>query len=290
MNLEDLHAFSVFADLANLTHAAEKLDISQPALYVKVKKMAEDLGVPLYEKVGRHLIMTEQGEEFARFCKSTLRSRDSFLAQLKGEADSQPVTLAAGAGSYLYLLGPSLQSFRKNRKSPLNLLTAKREQAISHLRAGRCDLAVTVLSSVPKGLRAELLCSIPCKLVMPVGHRLAKKKFIQLTSLDGLSLIVPPSGSPFREILNTYLKQAGVSWEAPLEATGWQLMMHFTKLGMGLSLVNGCCEVPAGCVAVPVRGLPSADYYLLSLKGNRPNPNVGFLRESILKGKPNFPT
>jgi LysR family transcriptional regulator, low CO2-responsive transcriptional regulator len=283
MYLDDLHAFTVFSELLNFTHSAERLAISQPALYVKVKKLSHDLGVPLYEKVGRTLKLTVQGEELARFGREILAARDRFLEKLTGQHLHQPVTLAAGAGSYLYLLGEAIRQYREQVTAPLNLITAKREDALQHLKSGRAQLAVTVLNTVPQGLEATLLCSIPCQLVLRRDHALAKKKGLCIRDLADSSLIVPPAGSPFREVLATYFQQHKVDWSVALEANGWELMMHFAGLGLGLAIVNGCCEVPRGCVAIPIPELPPANYYLLFPKSGLLGPNTERLKNCIVQ-------
>ena len=67
MSLDELAAFVVFSECLNFTRAAERLEISQPALHVKIKKLGEELRVPLYVKDRRRLYLTRQGEEVARF-------------------------------------------------------------------------------------------------------------------------------------------------------------------------------------------------------------------------------
>ena len=54
-----------------------------------------------------------------------------------------------------------------------------------------------------------------------------------------------------------------------LEADGWELMMHFVQLGLGATVVNGCCRIPRGCVGVPFVDLAPSRYYLLRRRGLR---------------------
>lgn len=285
MNLDDIQDFLVFSQHLNFTRAAEELQISQPALHVKVKKLASDLGVPLYVKVGRGLELTQQGERLALYGQELKVGKEQLLTDLTGQDFTAPVTLAAGAGSYLYLLGDAIRNFRSHSKGDLNLVTANRSDALSHLKSGRADLVVTVLNSVPQGAQAHKLCSIPVQLVVPKEHPLVQHPRLALSQLEDLALIVPPSGSPFRETLETYLKEAQVSWRVALVASGWELMMHFVALGLGLTLVNGCCRVPENCRAIPVPALPSADYHLLWRKGAKLGPNALKLKDSIIQTK-----
>ena len=111
MSTDELEAFEAFAETLNFTKAAEKLAISQPALHVKIQKISKDLGQALYTKKGRNLHLTSQGVQLAKYARESLRREADFRSSLQGRAPSQPVSLSAGAGAYLYLLGPALQQF-----------------------------------------------------------------------------------------------------------------------------------------------------------------------------------
>lgn len=87
------------------SRAARQLHISQPALHVKVNKLAESLGRPLYRSDGRRLALTPAGERVARFANELDDTLASFLAEMHGIAPTRPLVLAAGDGAYLYLLG-----------------------------------------------------------------------------------------------------------------------------------------------------------------------------------------
>src|SRR5262245_28103155 len=113
-----LAAFAVFADHLNFTHAAAALHISQPALHVKVNKLAAEVGRPLYERRGRTLTLTPEGEAVARFARDLDTRMSTFLTEVRGAAEARPLTLAAGEGAYLYLLGDVIRTFHR----PLKLI------------------------------------------------------------------------------------------------------------------------------------------------------------------------
>jgi DNA-binding transcriptional LysR family regulator len=282
MDLDGLGAFVAFSDCLNFTHAAERLAISQPALHVKIKKLASELQVPLYSKRGRRLYLTPQGEELARFGRETLATTDAFIQSLRGASPETPVTLIAGSGAYLYLLGEAIRTFREQVACPLRLMTGDRAQTLETLRTGKAQLGVTVLRNAPEDLVGELLCSVTAKVVVRAEHPLARRRSLSLLNLEGQALIVPPAQTPFRETLETYLKQAGVHWRLALEASGWPLMMQFVRLGLGITVVNGCCDVPSSCRAIPLKGFPGVDYYLLRHQRTLLDGSRQALRQAIL--------
>src|SRR5215469_15703115 len=92
-----LRAFGVFAEHRNFTAAAAALRISQPSLHVKIRKLAAGLGVVLYERDGRRLVLTAAGQRLAAFAADASRRGDELLRELQGDAPA--LTIAAGQGA-----------------------------------------------------------------------------------------------------------------------------------------------------------------------------------------------
>lgn len=251
LNLDALKSFVVFADTLNFTHAAELLNISQPALHVKVQDLAESLGVPLYRRVGRSLELTAHGRKVARFGREMAARADNFLDELATGETKQPIVLAAGEGAFRFLLGDAISEFIRHRYAPLKLLTANREGVIDALESGKAHIGVSTLDSIPHGMQAHLLCKVGQMLVLNPQDQLASYKRIRLKDLAGAKLIVPPQDRPHRQLVSTALQSAGIQWEVAVEASGWELMMHFVKLGLGMAIVNSCCAVPKGLIKKP---------------------------------------
>lgn len=262
-----LAAFVVFAEHLNFTHAAAALGLSQPALHAKVRRLGESLGLELYSREGRTLALTDHGRALLRFGREAdSRARD-FLSERHGQGERAPVVLAAGQGSYLYLLGEAIQRYlrraRTSRRPPLRLLTRNGEGTLEALRTGEASLGVAVLDAPPTDLEATSICEVPQVLAMPSRHPLARKRKLKLAHLADLPLIVAPAGRPHRETLARALRDAGVPWRVAVETHGWPAMIHFVRLGVGLAVVNGTVKLPRGCVARPIPALPSTRYWLL---------------------------
>lgn len=264
IDFDRLRSFLVFAEHQNFTHAAETLALTQPALFAQVKRLADDLGVALYRRRGRQLELTAEGVQVQRFARDLVSSSTAFLERLHGSARAETVRLAAGEGAYLYLLGNALREHRKHSPHPLRLLTRDAPGTLAALRSGDADVGVAALTELPADLESETLVSVGQVVVVPRGHVLAKKKRLCLADLEGRDLVVPPLGRPHRTALSRALLGAGVQWHVAVEVTGWELMLHFTQLGMGLAVVNDFVRVPRGLVARPLQGLSPIRYQLLT--------------------------
>ena len=264
MNYEQLRSFVAFATHRNFTHAAKALHISQPALHVQIKKLADAIGRPLYRRDGRALVLTPEGERLAAYGREIAERGATVLAELRGERASGPVVLAAGQGAFLYLLGPAIRRFPKQR-FPLRLLSLTGPETIAAVHAARAHVGVIATNEPPPDLAATRIREVRQHVVMPASHRLARRRAIKPRELAGEPLIVAPVGSPHRQMLAQAL--AGVDWNLAVEATGWELMLAFARAGMGLAIVNDFCEPPRGMVGVPLEGAPPIAYHAVHRAG-----------------------
>lgn len=267
INLDALQSFSVFAESMNFSTAALVLHISQPALHVKIRKLGEQLELPLYQRVGRKLELTVHGEAVARYGRDLHARTESFLQVLHNGSDDQPVVMAAGDGAYLYLLGPALQCFLSKARVPPRLLTLDRDGAIDAVRSGRAHIGVAPLETTPDDMDAVALTTVGQVLVVPRNHPLARHRSVKLKDLAGSRIVVPPAGRPHREMLARMLQAAGVDWEVAVEARGWELIVRFVSLGVGVAVVNACCNIPRALVAIPLVELPAIRFHAFQLKG-----------------------
>jgi LysR family transcriptional regulator, low CO2-responsive transcriptional regulator len=262
-----LYAFAQFAEQLNFTRAARSLHLSQPALHVQIAKLSAELGVTLYTRHGRGLALTREGQKLLAFARETAERDAAFVTALRGEEGTAPVVLAAGEGVFLYLLGEALRAFAQRARAPLRLLTRNHAGTTDAILAGEAHLGVASLDVVPDGVVAEALCDVGQVVVLPRTHPLARKRALSLGDLEGAALVVPPAGRPHRAMIARALQAAGVGWTVAAEANGWELLVHFASLGLGLAIVNAFCRLPRGTVARPLRGLPSVRYALLSREG-----------------------
>lgn len=277
-----LQAFLVFSESMNFTRAAETLHISQPALHVKISKLSDWLGQPLYRKLGRNLLLTPAGERVAAHAREERERALAFVEELRTGVSRAPVVLCAGTGAYLYLLGPAISLFSEQAVWPLKLISGDRDRTVQLLLSGEAHLGVTALDAVPAGIAAESLVAVEQVLALPCDHRLAKKRKLRLTDLQDEALVVPPQDRPHRIMLNQMLSDAGVSWRVAVEASGWELMLHFVGLGIGLAIVNGCCRLPPGLVGKALEELPGIRYQVLQRAGGQLHAGATELRRLLL--------
>lgn len=268
MNYDWLFSFVVFADRLNFTRAAEALHITQPALHAQIRKLSADVGATLYRRQGRSLVLSPEGRRLAEFGREVQARGGDVLAELRGEDSRAPVTLASGQGAFLYLLGPAIKRFPKERW-PLRAISMSGPDTLQAVRDARADVGVAVLANAPRDLDCRRMRRIGQIVLLPRGHRLSRRRSLVPGDLDTEHIVVAPEGSPHRTMLAQALATAGARWSVAVEATGWELMIQFARYGLGIAVVNAFCPVPRGLVGVPLEGVPEVEYHVLTRPGAR---------------------
>lgn len=266
ISLDALTAFAEFAEDGNFSRAAIRLHLSQPALHTKIAKLGRAVGRPLYVRRGRAIEITPEGRRVQRHAREIAASMAMLQDELLGKNAVQPVTLAAGEGAFLYLLGQGLKAHLSDRSHVLQLVTADGAAAVEAVRSGRAHLGIACLETVPRDLAVEPFTRVGQVLAFPKKHAFASRRSIRLKDIAGSGLILPPVGRPHRTMLSQMLQSAQVHCEVAMEASGWEVMLHLVRLGMGLAVVNACCRIPAGVVARPMPELPALQYLIFSRK------------------------
>ncbi len=280
---EWLRAFVTFAESMNFTHAAARLHLSQPALHVQIRKLGDSLQATLYVRQGRALLLTEEGRKVLAFGREQLERTGRFVEEFQGIQRAPTVVLAAGEGTFLNLLGPALHAFQRGKHAQLRVLTRDREDAVAAVQLGEAHLAVTVADEVPASLVSRRVAKVGAAAVLPRGHALARKRRISIRDLRDEPVIAPAAGRPLRTALARAWAEVDAAWSPAVEANGWEVMMRFASLGMGVAIVNDFCTPPRGMVSRPLVGLPTVQYQLLKLRQRTPNPAVAALEAAILE-------
>src|SRR5258706_6994944 len=125
-----LRAFEVFAEHRNFPAAAAVLRISQPSLHVKIRKLAAGLGVQLYERDGRRLVLTAAGQRLAAFAADGARRADELLRELHGGPPA--LTVAAGQGAFRWVISRAIRRVAASGRR-VRVITADRDAALTAL-------------------------------------------------------------------------------------------------------------------------------------------------------------
>ncbi|ALF89403.1 MULTISPECIES: LysR family transcriptional regulator [Ralstonia solanacearum species complex] len=145
--LRYLHSFLTVANEGSFVRAADRLAVSQPALSYQMRQLEQWLGVPLFERAGRKLVLTRAGASVRAWCRDAFAGLDELRAALhSGETECVSLKLASGAGFGRYVLMPALLDPAPESDAPLlddvrlELAFGSDDEVFAHVESGRADL------------------------------------------------------------------------------------------------------------------------------------------------------
>lgn len=192
--LRQLQFFVAAAEAGSVTGAARALSISQSSVTEAIRALEDDLGVSLFDRQARGLLITHRGSAFLRHARQILADVAVARTAFRDEAESAPGRLSLGVTSLVagYVLSDILSRYRRaHPRVELNVTEDNGEYLQHLLIGGELDVAVLLTSSVRDrmALNVETLVVSPYRLWLPLGHPLADQESIALEELAGQPLI-----------------------------------------------------------------------------------------------------
>lgn len=260
--LQQLRLFEAVARHSSFTRAAEEVHLSQPAVSIQVKRLEENVGLALFEQVGKRITLTEAGRELYAASKDVLgrlSELDGAIDALRGEvAGNLRVTAVTSAKYFLpHLLGAFLRRYPDVEPK---LMVANRSNLLERVADNEDDLYV--MGHVPQDLDVEeypFLENIIAVVAAP-DHPLADKGTVSLKEVTAERFLVRESGSGNRKVVEEFFAEQGLNITPYMELGSAEAIKQGVMAGLGisaLSLHNLRLEIAAGQIVVlPVEGFP----------------------------------
>lgn len=192
--LRQLQFFIAAAEAGSVSGAAKALSISQSSVTEAIQALEADLGVTLFDRQPRGLLITHKGSAFLRHARQILADVAAARAAFRDEAEEVTGRLSLGVTSLVagYVLSDILQRFRRAfPRIELNVIEDTGDYLQHLLIGGELDVAVMLTSSVRDrmALHVETLVVSPYRLWLPLGDSLAEQEAISLEELAGRPMI-----------------------------------------------------------------------------------------------------
>ena len=276
ITIRQLKVFETVARHMGFTRAAEELHLTQPAVSMQVKQLEEQVGLPLFEKVGKKIFLTDAGREmyhYSRTIAQQLEEAEEAIETLKGVVKGELRVAVVTTAKYFmpHLLGAFLQTYPDVQPS---LKVTNRASVIESLTANKNDLFI--MGQVPDNLDAVAYPFLDNELVVVAhpNHPLVGTPNISLQRLSEERFLMREQGSGTRLALNQLFSRHGLKLEAYMELGSSESIKQGVLAGLGVSVMslhNMRVELAGGHMAVlDVEGFPlQRQWYAVHLKGKR---------------------
>lgn len=242
MELRQLRAFVAVARESSFTRAAADLNLVQSAVSAQVKALERELGVPLFDRLGRRVVLTDAGKDLFGYAVRMLDLADEVHAAIQpGTADVISGTLAVGASETLciYRLPDLFRAFRaRHPEVDLRFRPVPYGDLRGLVRDGTLDAAFLLEEPVvEENIAADTLVRDPLLLVAPPDHPLAGRARVGLEELSGEPMLLTDAGCLYRRRFERELAKAGVRPGRVLEFDSVEAIKRCVVAGLGVSIL-----------------------------------------------------
>ena len=193
MNYNYLRYFSVLAQLEHYTLAAARLGISQPSLSSAIHNLETELGVQLFEKVGRNIRLTEEGRFYQEKVTTALNELNQASMTLRESKTSAPVVIRMGivSGALDGTVAKEIMSYiHQNERIRFRLTESSAEELMDLVREEKLDMAIVDTTNRDRSLHFRKLGQRNFCVALQKGHPLAKEKALTPQQILGQPQIV----------------------------------------------------------------------------------------------------
>lgn len=237
-----LEQFVTVATEGSVTRAAERLWAAQSTVSAGIASLERSFAVRLFDRTGRHLVLTAAGEDLLPHARAVLESLDRMrdLATAEDADLRGRVRLGIFTSMDIVDLTGVLRRFRQSHPLvTVELMTSPSGTTglVQDLVAGRLDIAYTGLPGVPSGVDVQPLREMPFRVFLASDHRLADRTAVSLGELADEPFIDTAHGFGNRIILDTALERLGIRRRIVAEMNDMPAVIRFASAGLGVGVV-----------------------------------------------------
>jgi LysR family transcriptional regulator, cyn operon transcriptional activator len=249
MNLRHLLAFATIADAGGFARAAARLHLSQPALSRQIHALEADLGLSLFDRVGRGVQLTSQGEDLLRRSRRLLAEAESLSERARELKSGETGILRVAATPQVIenLLAPFLIHYRRRHRSvEVHLVEDGGTRLLGRLERGEVHLSITPANATR--FQGRLLYPMHVIAVVPSSHRLARRRLLEVSELEEEPLLLLHRGFGSREWFDIACEVAHLRPRVLLESAAPHTLTALAATNYAIAILPSNARVPSESV------------------------------------------
>jgi LysR family hydrogen peroxide-inducible transcriptional activator len=256
MEFHQLRYFLAVARTGSFGRAAEEEGITQPSLSQQIKKLEQELGVQLFDRLGRGVRLSRYGEGLLAEAERVMLDANRLRRALDALKPADRGRLSVGVIPTVlpYALAPALAAFRQAYpEAELDIQEHRTERLLQLLRAADIDIAVVALPVRQPEIVCSELYREPLAAALPSGHPLSGKPTVAVAELRDERLLLMREGHCLRDDVLTACSRAKVPFHQVFESDSLASIFSMVAAGFGISLVPTLAKPQGeGCEVRPL--------------------------------------
>jgi LysR family transcriptional regulator, hydrogen peroxide-inducible genes activator len=256
MQIHQLRYFCAVARTGSFTRAAQREHVAQPSLSQQIRKLEDELGTPLFDRLGRTVRLTQMGEAFLPRAEGILRQLDETRLEIQEMSGAEQGKLVIGAIPTIapYFLPARLTSFAAQfPRVHISVVEEVTAELLNLVHRGAIDLAVLALPVPAPHCGCRELFRERLYAVVPHRHPLARLTRIRIEQIEGDPFLLLKEGHCFRENTLAACSRARLQPNVVFESGQFTTILGMVAAGVGVSIVpEMAVEERAGCRFIPL--------------------------------------
>jgi DNA-binding transcriptional LysR family regulator len=241
MDLHQLRLFRALAEAGSFSKAASQSHISQPALWIHMKNLEEELDILLLDRLPRGVRLTEAGLLVLEYTKRLFALIEEMNIGISDLAGLKLGKLLIGASTTpgIYILPSTLGRFKQQYPGiELDLRIANTKQVEEWVLKGELMLGIIGEKPTQKEVQFELYLKDRLVAIVPSGHSLAKKSSVSVRDLSQLPFITREQGSNTRKTYENAFEQHGKTLNITMELGSTEAIKRAVSANLGVSIIS----------------------------------------------------
>ena len=241
MEIRQLRAFVAVAEAGTFTAGATRVHVTQSAISMQIRQLEEEVGMQLFVRAPRRVLLTEAGERMLVRARNILQEHDAALLELAEMAGTEHGRLRIGSASANISsesLPHVLKALRERHpRMEIFLKTGTSEALVEQILSGELDMALVSLPVEARGVKTETLMRDSLVAIVCPEHPLATQRVVSAYTLAGEKLILGERGGNTRRIIEQFFAGAGVRPAVSMELNRLAAIKRMVESGMGVGIV-----------------------------------------------------
>ncbi|HLR70200.1 MAG TPA: LysR substrate-binding domain-containing protein [Pseudogracilibacillus sp.] len=240
MELRQLEYFMAVCKELHFTKAAEKLNIAQPTLSQQIKVLEDEVGVPLFDRIGKKTALTEAGKILLNHSQRVFHEIGQAQAALRDLNGLQRGKLTIGSllTCVNYLLPPAIVEFKQLYPNiELSVQGLRTEEIETGLLDNDLDLGITFLPVDDEEMESIPLFTEELALVTSSNHPFAKLQELEMEMVGNMPTVLLPENFFLRQLIDTYFAKLGIMLEPTLEMTTLDSLIQMVVEEIGVTIL-----------------------------------------------------
>jgi LysR family cyn operon transcriptional activator len=243
MDLHQLRVFRAAALRESFTKASAELHISQSTVSLHIKHLEEELGCPLFIRVGRRAVLSPAGELLAMHAEKIFKDVKNAEMDVRETNALKRGTIRLGTvpSVFEYRLPGVLATFHQRYPHVALIITCAATETLLQMMEGhKLDLAIVMPPIAQAGLRTISLGREEMFLCLSTRHPLARRKTLSASDLKDLSLIVYRKNTVMQNVVDEWFERLGVQPGVTAEVDNVHSTRALVEAGLGASVLPAC--------------------------------------------------